>query len=67
MSQGDYIEVIEPDNEYVGCRGYISGLTREGMLVVQLEGQRGPSWEVSFSPFDIDLVQPVTWWWQQSA
>jgi hypothetical protein len=52
--------VIKPDDEFTGRHGVICGLTTDGWLVIQMEAVRGPGWEITFHPQDLELA-PRDW------
>lgn len=58
MKPGDRVLVIASDNEYVGKAGTISGLTKDGQVIVDVEVQV-ITWPITFKAHDIELEARV--------
>jgi hypothetical protein len=60
VNKGDKVVVIEAENEYFGLKGTMTGLTKDGRVLVTLDNHSPMSaegWTVSFEPHDIDLAE----------
>ena len=54
MRFGDRLIVINPESEWLGCRGVMNSLYLNGTVSVILDKT---GWEVSFEPFDLELEE----------
>ena len=55
MKRGDNVQVLEGD--YSGYIGVMTGVTSEGLVIVEFGGR----WSASFLPHHLDLA-PITLW-----
>lgn len=53
LKQGDRVVVLLEHDEFEGLCGTFTGLTKDGLVLVRLDGT---NWTVPFHPKDVDLA-----------